>query len=214
MNSGKVHLCIDSKTVIVDKDPEIEALLDNIPLRERTHGYLDQITYTCYAAVHKIKTNGFAILRVPEEFRTKKMLEDALDQNGLVLLHVPKPKRTTELCARALRQTPHAIVYVSLSHAKRDFRELATYENYFNAVKHDNNLFPHVPITMRDRTMYLYALSRNGMFLNQVPQPKRDRELCLCAVKQNPRAIEFVPERLIDYDFKQQMKKAEEEAKK
>jgi len=86
MNSGKVHLCIDSKTVIVDKDPEIEALLDNIPLRKRTHGYPEGMTYTCYAAVHKIKTNGFAILRVPKEFRTKKMLEDedvACDESSL-----------------------------------------------------------------------------------------------------------------------------------
>ena len=66
------------------------------------------------------------------------------------------------------------------------------YDIYLAAVKRDGMVLQQVPANFQDDAMYEAALSSNGLALEFIPEEKRSQRFCEIAANQNIKALQFV----------------------
>jgi hypothetical protein len=142
-----------------------------------------------------VSNKGNAFHFVPKCYRSRHLIEMAVDTYPDALSESPKQQLTLPICLTAVKQKGSLLFYVP--------DEFRTREVCLAAVaNHDRALFA-VPIDVMDKEIYLTALSTktygvqsigNSSTLNYVSESMRDYEVCCAAINQSTANAEFIPE--------------------
>ena len=168
---------------------------------------------TVYRAA--VQVDGRLLHDVPERFRTRDLVLDALRSEGVMILHqsapdremflaavqggfslsnVPDSIRDREICLNAVRKLPIALRSVPAPH--NHDREIL-----FTAVSGEGRLLRTVPPAMIDYEMAVVAVRNHAYLLHDVPEHLRDAALCREALSRDVDVLPAVPQRVLDREM-------------
>ena len=143
--------------------------------------------------IEAVKSDGGALLYVPEELKTLEICLEVVKSDGIALEYVPEELKTPEICMEAVKSNGYALKYVP--------EEIKTAEMCMEAVKSNGIALRNVPEELKTPEICMEAVKSDSYVLSYVlsyvPEELITAEMCMEAVKNDRSALRHMPEELI-----------------
>ncbi len=123
---------------------------------------------------------------VPDEYKTDKICQLAVNDNGQSIQYVPNDKKTVAMCEKATKQSPDLIKFVP------DSKKTA--EMCKNAVVYQTDLFKYIPDSLKSQELFNDAVHQNSNVFAVIPDTFKTNKMCHDVVISQPKLFCFVPD--------------------